>query len=222
VGVEEVQRFVHDPERPTAAPGETRRRAMEEKRVTLKDGSEVLLRPMRSDDLERSYAFFEAIPSEDRGFLRVDVTRREQVAERIRLMDAGQVRRLVAVVDDRIVADGALELSGHGWKEHVAEIRLIVGVDHRRKGLGMLMARELYLLAAAEKVEQVVVKMMRPQHAAHDIFRRLGFSDQALLPEYVKDRSGRRQDLILMRCDLQAMWKRLEDYLQELDWQRTR
>jgi len=104
----------------------------------------------------------------------------------------------------------------------VAEIRLIVGVDHRRKGLGMLMARELYLLAAAEKVEQVVVKMMRPQHAAHDIFRRLGFSDQALLPEYVKDRSGRRQDLILMRCDLQAMWKRLEDYLQELDWQRTR
>ncbi len=195
---------------------------MEEKRVTLKDGSEVLLRPMRSDDQERSYEFFQAIPTEDRGLLRADVTRREMVAQRIRLMEAGQVRRLVAVVGDRIVADGALELSGHGWKQHVAEIRLIVGVDYRRKGLGMLMARELYLLAAAEKVEQVVVKMMRPQYAAHDIFKRLGFGDQALLPEYVKDRSGRKQDLILMRCDLQAMWKQLEDYFQESDWQRTR
>ena len=195
---------------------------MEEKRVTLKGGSVVLIRPMRSDDLDRSCAFFEAIPSEDRGFLRVDVTKREMVAHRIRLMETGQVRRLVAVADDAIVADGALELSGHGWKQHVAEIRLIVAVDYRRKGLGMLMARELYLLAAAEKVEQVVVKMMRPQYAAHDIFKRLGFGEQALLPEYVKDRDGRKQDLILMRCDLQAMWKRLEDYLQELDWQRTR
>jgi L-amino acid N-acyltransferase YncA len=195
---------------------------MDEKQVTLKDGSQVLLRPMRSDDLERSYAFFQAIPAEERGFLRADVTRREMVVRRIRLMEAGQVRRLVAVAGDRIVADGALELSGHGWKEHVAEIRLIVGVDYRRRGLGMLMARELYLLAAAEKVEQVVVKMMRPQYAAHDIFKRLGFGDQALLAEYVKDRSGRKQDLILMRCDLQAMWKRLEDYFQELDWQRAR
>ncbi len=64
--------------------------------------------------------------------------------------------------------------------------------------------------------------MMRAQYAAHSIFRRLGFFDQTLLPEYVRDRDGKLQDLILMRCDLKALWQELEDYFENLDWQRTR
>jgi L-amino acid N-acyltransferase YncA len=194
----------------------------EEKRVKLKDGGEALIRPMRTDDLDRSYAFFQTLPEHDRVFLRVDVTKRKQVERRIRLMKSGNVKRIVAVVDDRIVADGALELAGYEWKEHVGEVRLIVARDYQRKGLGMLMARELYRLAHAEKLEEIVVRMMRPQYAAHNIFRRLGFRDQTLLPEYVTDRTGKRQDLILMRCDLKALWQELEDYFDDWDWQRAR
>jgi L-amino acid N-acyltransferase YncA len=194
----------------------------EEKRVKLKDGTEALIRPMRPDDLDRSCAFFQRLPEYDRVFLRVDVTKRKQVERRIRLMKSGTVKRIIAVVDDRIVADGALELAGHEWKEHVGELRLIVGPEFQRKGLGMLMARELYRLAHAEKLEEIVVRMMRPQYAAHNIFRRLGFRDQTLLPEYVTDRTGKRQDLILMRCDLKQIWQELEDYFENLDWQRTR
>jgi L-amino acid N-acyltransferase YncA len=194
----------------------------EEKRVKLKDGGEVLIRPMQPDDLDRSYAFFQTLPEHDRVFLRADVTKRKQVERRIRLMRSGKVRRIVAVVDDQIVADGALELAGYEWKEHVGEVRLIVAREYQRKGLGMLMARELYRLAHAEKLEEIVVRMMRPQYAAHNIFRRLGFRDQTLLPEYVTDRTGKRQDLILMRCDLKALWQELEDYFHDWDWQRAR
>ncbi|MFQ6113003.1 MAG: GNAT family N-acetyltransferase [bacterium] len=190
--------------------------------VKLKDGTEVIIRPLRRDDLDRSLAFFQALPAEDRAFLRRDVSKQEVVRQRILEMESGKARRLVAVHGEEIVADGSLELEGHGWKEHVGELRLIVARPFQRKGLGMLMARELYLLAASEKVEEIVVKMMRPQISAHSIFKKLGFCEDVTLREYVKDLGGTKQDLIIMRCDLKSLWREMEDYLAETDWQRTR
>jgi len=98
---------------------------------------------------------------------------------------------------------------------------MIVATDYRRKGLGRRMARELYSLAAKAKIEELIVKIMRPQVAARSIFRRLGFQE-TLMPDYVKDLKGQKHDLILMRCDLEAMWRELEDYIVVADWQRVR
>ena len=145
-------------------------------------------------------------------FLRFDVTRRDVVDRRIREIDAGRVKRLVAVVDDRIVADGALELASAEWEAHVGELRLIVAEEYRRKGLGMLMAHEMYTLAARYRLEKIMVTIMRPQVAARNIFRKLGFREELVLREHVRDRKGRVQDLILMRCDLEALWMELEDF----------
>jgi len=193
-----------------------------ENTVHLKNGTEVLIRPLTKKDVEKSLAFFCALPEEDRRYLRGDVTRRDRVERRIREIDAGTVKRLVALVNDEIVADGALELAGEEWTAHVAELRLIVARPFQRKGLGMLMARELYGLAASEKVEQIVVRMARPQVAARNIFRRLGFREEMMLSDHVKDRTGTTHDLIVMRCDLEAIWNELEDFFGGADWQRTR
>jgi L-amino acid N-acyltransferase YncA len=192
------------------------------KQVLLKDATEVVIRPLVEDDLERSFAFFRALPGKDRAYLRTDVSRRKVVEERIRSLSSGRIRRLVAEVGDCIVADGALELEGRRWKRHVAELRLIVSSEFQRKGLGLLMARELYSVAAEAKVEQIIVKMMRPQLAARSIFRKLGFHEETVLPDYVKDIKGRKQDLILMRCDLAELWRELEDFIVSADWQRMR
>jgi L-amino acid N-acyltransferase YncA len=126
------------------------------------------------------------------------------------------------LVDDNIVADGALELSGVGWKEHMAELRLIIAPDYQRKGLGTLMARELYTLASSANVEELVVRMMRPQVAARSIFEKLGFKEMATIPDYVKDVKGQKQDMILMRCDLAGLWRELEQQLADSDWRRMR
>jgi GNAT superfamily N-acetyltransferase len=134
----------------------------------------------------------------------------------------GRAQRIVAVAEGAIVAEGALELEPDSWKRHVGELRLVVARPFQRQGLGMFMARELYHLAAAVKLEELIVRMMRPQIAARKIFRKLGFHDEVLLPDYVRDLDGTKQDLILMRCDLGALWKELEDYFTHVDWQRTR
>ena len=86
----------------------------------------------------------------------------------------------------------------------------------------MLITRELYSLAISKNVEEIIIKIMKPQKSAISICRRMGFKQEAVLPDYVKDLEGTKQDLIIMRCNINEMWKELEGYLEDSDWQRTR
>lgn len=193
-----------------------------EKNVALKNGTEVTVRDMQPSDVQRSFEFFEHLPEEDRKYLRVDVTRWEFVERRAKEIDPKRVRRLVVLDDGRIVADGSLELAGHGWGDNIAEIRLIVSHEFQRRGVGLLLARELYFIAAEAKVDRIVVRMMRPQVGAQRIMKRLGFHDEFLIPEHVRDQDGAWQDLIIMRCNLDDLWREMEGVFEDSDiqWHR--
>lgn len=189
-----------------------------EKSFKLKDGTEVTIRPSRESDVDKSFAFFESLPSEEKAYLRVDVEDRNVVAQRLQNQGIQNARRLFAIVDDQIVADGAIELNSAGWESHIAELRLLVSGAFQGKGLGMLMAEELYLLAAKQKVEEIIVKLMVPQIETRKIFVRLGFQEEVILKAYVKDVRGRKQDLLIMRCNLDALWKEMEGHFNE--WEK--
>ena len=192
------------------------------KNVKLKDGTKVVLRQLKKKDRNRLTTFFRSLPKEDRRYLRVDITDKETIKQIIKSSKSGASSRIIALINDKIVADGLLELEKMKWKKHFCEIRLMVSNDYRRKGLGMLLARELYLMAISEKVEEIIVKMMKPQVAAINIFKKMGFKKETVLPDYVKDSEGTKRDLIIMRCNVNEMWKELEEYLEDSDWQRTR
>lgn len=187
------------------------------KQLVLKDGTKIIVRAMKYDDIELSLDFFESLKEKERRFLRMDVTRKENVKKRIEQIKSGQVRRIVATCKDKIIADGVLELSHHGWEEHIGEIRIIVADNFQKKGLGMIIARELYFLAASEKLEEIVVRMMRTQIGAKKIFRKLGFHEEIILPDHVKDLKGKSHDLIIMRCNLKELWKEMETFFQISD-----
>jgi RimJ/RimL family protein N-acetyltransferase len=187
------------------------------KNVKLKDGHVVLIREMTQNDLYKSFEFFQKLPAEDKKYLRVDVSDFEMVEHRIKMMDYMEVKRLIALDGDDIIADGAFEREGHGWKRDIGELRLIIAKDYQRRGLGMIMANEMFQLALKEGVNELVVKMMKPQKAAQRIFTKLGFSHDATLTNHVKDQGGHHQDLIIMRCGVKEMWEELEDYFFEKD-----
>jgi L-amino acid N-acyltransferase YncA len=195
---------------------------MDDKIEILKDGTRITLRDLRAEDLEALMEFYNALSSDDRRYLKVDVTRREVVKERIRKAERGDAHRIVAVADRRIVADGGLEVSSEEWGRHQGEIRVIVADDYRKRGLAILMVRELYSSAMAQKVDLIVAKMLKPQKGAEKILRKLGFRKGAVIPNSFRDLSGEPQDLIVWTCDVQALWKELEHLYSDSDWQRCR
>ena len=77
-----------------------------EKTDTLKDGTKVSIRELHVNDLDRLMKFYSALLPEDRKYLRIDVTNREIVEQRIKLTETGTVFRLVALFEDDIIADG--------------------------------------------------------------------------------------------------------------------
>jgi len=188
------------------------------KRVQLKDGTKVHIKPLRMEDLDKSVAFFRALPEQDRAYLRVDVTKRHIVKKRIASIKPEKIIRLVAIVDQTIIGDGSLEFETDTWKKHVAELRLVVAHPFQHKGLGMLMARELFAIALSKKVEEIVAKFMKPQVGARKIMERLGFHQDAVLHDYVQDIKGVKHDLIIMRCDINSLWEKIEDLVAESEF----
>lgn len=192
------------------------------KTETLKDGTAVVIRDLKPEDLETLMKFYAALPEEDRKYLKVDVTDRDVVRKRIALVEQGNVFRQVALAGGRVLADAMLEISAEEWRRHQGELRVIVAPDFRHKGLGLVMMREMYFIAAGRNVEIMVAKFMRPQEGARRICRRLGFHEESILPDYVKDRSGEVQDLIVMTADMKEFWNDLESFYHGTDWERCK
>jgi len=173
--------------------------------VVLRDQRVITLRPIEADDAERSLAFFLGLGDEERKYLRRDVTRREVIDERIDEALQHKVGRIVALHDDRIVADGSLVPERFRWADGIAEIRIIVATDFRRVGLGLRLTRELYALAHLWGISRINARMMAPQSAARAIFHKLGFDEEFVIPRHVTDRDGNWQDLVVMRCELAVL-----------------
>lgn len=184
----------------------------------LKDGTAVLMRPPTMDDLERECIFFRSLTDEDRQFLRFDVTKREVVERLIREAAEGRAYRIDGFVDERIIAHGALEFSSDGWARHIAEIRVMVAPSHRGQRLGTLLIGHLFREAERRGVEKVVMRMAAPQAAPRHVAERLGFHVDAVLPDHVKDSTGKLHPLVVMSCPLDEVARALRDMYKSECW----
>jgi RimJ/RimL family protein N-acetyltransferase len=184
----------------------------------LKDGTAVVLRAPTMDDVETLRKFFLSLPPEDQRYLRDDVTQKEVVERRIRESERGDVRRLMAMVGDDVVAVGALEFAGERWQRHIGEIRVVVGHDYRCQRLGAKLIAELFQDAQQQDVEKVVVRIAAGQTAARKICDRLGFRVDAVLPDHIKDPEGKLHAQVIMSCTLDELWRELSDFNKADDW----
>jgi L-amino acid N-acyltransferase YncA len=195
---------------------------MRKKRETLKDGTRVIIRDLHKEDLDKLMKFYRSLPPDDRVYLKVDVTKRKVVEERMKLIEEGTIFRIIAIHNDEIVGDGMFEISKEEWRKHQGELRVIVARPFQRKGLGMLMFRELHSLALKKDIDKIVVKMMKPQKGAINICKKLGFHKETIIPNYVWDQEDKPQDLVIMSCKPKDLWRELEHFYTDSDWQRCR
>ncbi|MCK4932521.1 MAG: GNAT family N-acetyltransferase [Candidatus Aminicenantes bacterium] len=192
------------------------------KKENLKDGTEITIRKLALSDLDRLMEFYSELPENDKKYFRVDVTKRDVVEQRIKQTRQGNFFRLVALYNDKIIADGNLELSAEQWRKDQGELRVIAAKNFQHKGLGTIMLRELYYLAAQNNVKNVIVRIMRPQKAARAICHKLGLREETVIPDYVRDISGKKQDMIVMTGDMKEFWEELEHFYEASDWRHHR
>lgn len=185
---------------------------------TLSDGTNVLLRPPTTDDLERYVAFFRSLPAEDRRYLRCDVVDAELVERLLQAAEHGVTHRMIALVDDQIIGQATLEYDPNTWQRHLGEIRVIVAQSHRDRSLGRLLISAMVHLAEQRGLAVVIVKIPAPQENVIKLCERLGFHFDAMLKGHIVDRQGKVQDLVVMSLPLDSVSAELREFCRDDNW----
>jgi RimJ/RimL family protein N-acetyltransferase len=172
------------------------------KAVTLPNGPRIEIRPMISADRDAVLGFARALPQEDLLFLRVDLTEPAVVDEWIRNAAAGNSITLLACDEAGLIGYATVHRTPAPWTRRVGEIRVNVSPQYRGRGLGRVLAAQIFDVARSLGLAKLVANMTSDQHGAQSAFRRLGFVPEAVLADYVEDRKGRLRDLVIMTYDI--------------------
>ena len=185
------------------------------KKITLKDGKTVELRPLEQGDYEALFAFFTALPVEDTLFLRNDVRDPEVVRRYIEKLDLDHIFPIVAFDGDVVVGIGTLHRALHDWTKHVGHVRLATASSHRHQGLGRQILRELLQIAEAWHIEKLQAHIVSDDVASQKMLASVGFESAALLKGMVKDRSWKSRDLAILVNDVADLSRIMEDWIQQ-------
>jgi L-amino acid N-acyltransferase YncA len=179
------------------------------KSIIIKDGTEVLLRPLRREDETRLLEFFKHIPEHERWFLRHNVSDPGVVHRWVENLDYERVLPLVALreSDQRIIANMSLHRPPFGALRHVGRLRIVVDPEYRSQRLGTWMLLDIVRLAMDAGIEKLVARFVESvEQAAINAAYKMDFFKVATLPEYAKDRNGRYHDVIVMIKTLHREW----------------
>jgi len=183
------------------------------KEVVLKSGEKVILRPMVKEDEKKLLAFFSGLPEKDRLFLKDDVTDPKVIESWARNIDYEHVMPILAEIDNRIIGDATLHRKTTDQPQKTGEIRIVTDKDFRRRGLGKLLAKEIYYLALSMKMNNLVAEIVEDQHTVVQTFKKLGFRHETTLKDRAVDLRGKKHNLVVMTEDVDALWKTIEDQI---------
>ena len=93
-----------------------------------------------------------------------------------------------------------------GWSGHVGELRLVVLPEWRGRGVGTQLTRHATRQSLEMGITKLVVEVVAAQESAINMFQELGFTPEALLTDYIRDRSGQLQDLAVLAHDVDESW----------------
>lgn len=177
---------------------------------TVAIGTEhVHLRLPKAADAEMVHAFACALPDHDLLYLRRDISKRPVVDAWFESIQAGESMALLAEQDGRLIGMSGMMLDRKSWSPHVGEIRVLLGPESRGKGLGRTMIQESFVQAVGAGVEKIIAQMTLDQSSARAVFEEMGFQQEALLKEHVRDRNGDDHDIIIMSCNVSIAAARL-------------
>ena len=173
--------------------------------TTTINGQDVTLRLMTAADRERILSFARSLPEDDLLFMSIDITKPEAVDFYVQSIQAGRVHVILAEYDGKLVGYGTLLINELTWTRHLGEIQLMVAPDYRGKGLGYVLAGEVFVMAQNHGLQKVVARMAAEQRGAIQVFEKIGFRAEALLADFVIDRRDRTHDLIVMTYDVTGL-----------------
>jgi ribosomal protein S18 acetylase RimI-like enzyme len=179
------------------------------KEVILKDGTGVTLRPLKHGDENALFEMFKRFSKDELWFLNHDVSDPRLFEDWVKSLDLNRVVSIVALLEGRIISNGALMMKQFGAKSHIGKVRIAVDPSFREKRLGTWVLLDLVNVAMAIGLKTVVMRLVQERDASlMNAVRKLDFTEEAVLENYVMDRGGNPCNLVIMTKRLPTEWDR--------------
>jgi acetyltransferase len=148
-----------------------------ERRVTLRDGREVFIRPVRPEDEALFFAFVEHVSAEDLRLRFFAPIREFTHAFMARLVQIDYARAIAFVALDAATGDMMGVVRLHADANHeTGEYAILLRSDLKGLGLGWELMQLMLEWARAEGLRTVEGQVLRENHTMLDMAGKLGFS----------------------------------------------
>jgi len=148
-------------------------------------------------DRDALVALFANLPPEETQVFRSNITNIELVASWAEKPDYTRVFPLVALVGERIVGNSTLYL-GSGFTRHIAETRIFLAREFRRRGIGSAMIRGQLEIARKLGLHQVIAEVVESRPQVIHAFERLGFERQFVWKDLFMTAEGETLDMVVL------------------------
>jgi N-acetylglutamate synthase-like GNAT family acetyltransferase len=176
------------------------------------DVGEIQFRLMSRTDEAQVLEFARKLPTHDLLFLPRNISQPKVLSAWINEIERGDITSLLAVKSGKVVGCSALVRDPYSWSPHVGEIRMVVSLDMRGKGVGRVLSQETFVVALGAGLEKLSVQMTVDQQVAIALFESLGFKAEALLHEHVRDVDGKKHDIVVLGHNVAQVRAQLEAY----------
>ncbi|MDB5092287.1 MAG: acetyltransferase [Candidatus Eremiobacteraeota bacterium] len=181
-------------------------------RTVTVGGADVELRSMRAGDEAAVLAFARELPTHDLLFLPRDITHPKVLDAWVGEIERGAMISLLAVRRNDVVGNATIVRDPLSWSPHVGELRVVVARSVRGNGLGRILTEDASSIAIGLGIEKLVAHMTVDQLGAISVFEGMGYRAEALLRDHVKDRDGRKHDLVILSHDVETVRTRMAAY----------
>ncbi len=175
-------------------------------------GNTMTLRLLTPADRAVALAFARALPAHDILFLRRDITQPEAIDTWLNGIERGRITSVLAERGGVVQGYATVDRGELSWSPHVAELRVLVSAEMRGKGLGRVLTQEAFAIALGLGIEKIVAQMTVDQKGAISVFQGMGFRPEALLRDHVKDREGRKYDLLILAHEVAKFQGQMDAY----------
>ncbi len=181
-------------------------------RTIASEEGELELRLLAAPDEAAVLTFAKHLSVHDLLFLPRDISQPKVVSAWVQANAAGSIVTLLVMRKGAVLGCATIVRDDLSWSSHVGELRVIVSPELRGKGVGQTLTQECFAIALELGLEKLTAQMTVDQRGAIAVFEGLGFRAEALLHEQVKDRDGKKHDIVILSHDVAKFQAQMQAY----------